>query len=650
MILYAEVDLDRKTGVFSFYTRTKIFDEAGKKHAAVEIPLPGDAYSVEDLVARTVHADGTVVNFAGRPLRKKKISIKGVTIIEGFSFPDASPGSIVEYKYRLRARPARAQSGSLASLISFAQAVHLITRPQYLYWPERGELFQRQARLVVTLPDLPPAVPGGSKPQVRAENLPPGAQVRLKDEMLTCETASVPAAADEAFPPPKRDAQPYVEIYYPDRKPETPAEFWGEYAERVREAEKTFQSPQKFLLRVTKETVQPDDSPEAKLRKLYARAQAVRNTDFEPLSSEADEKAAGPLEILNAEDVLRSGTGSSQEINRVFVALAQSAGLEAGMARISSRTFHKFELERFDLSQLNTGAVWVRLDGGEILLDPGTPYCPFGLLPWTKAGAGGLLFSKAGWRAFTTRGLAPAETRIERDVRLRYEPAGSLLGLMSVRFSGQEALELRLSAIGKSESERAEAIETRVRSWLPQGAVISRVAALGWDSEEAPLRADLDISIPAAHGPDGEVLLSFFVSGAGTLNPFQSAARADPVQFPFPFEESDQIVIDLASGVTVEKLPVRRGATLDFPGMRVFAPEESSEAGLRRRRPGELVFANYQISGERQQQALIVKRSLNSRLAVVTPEQYPKLREFFSRWKEADSETIVLRAAPAGVP
>src|SRR5262245_11777346 len=83
------------------YIRIKILNDGGKKYADVEIPA-GIGSTVDNLKARTIHPDGSIVEFTGKPFEKTILKGKGIKFLaKTFTFPDVTVGSIVEYKYKL---------------------------------------------------------------------------------------------------------------------------------------------------------------------------------------------------------------------------------------------------------------------------------------------------------------------------------------------------------------------------------------------------------------------------------------------------------------------------------------------------------------------------------------------------------------------
>ena len=85
--------------------------ERGKEYANVELrqyearDWEGDTggYTVEGIQGRTIHPDGTIIPFTGKPF--EKVIEKGQGYKETakvFTLPDVEVGSIIEYRYHLR--------------------------------------------------------------------------------------------------------------------------------------------------------------------------------------------------------------------------------------------------------------------------------------------------------------------------------------------------------------------------------------------------------------------------------------------------------------------------------------------------------------------------------------------------------------------
>ena len=76
------------------------------------------------------------------------------------------------------------------------------------------------------------------------------------------------------------------------------------------------------------------------------------------------------------------------DITRTFVALARAAGFEAEVVRVSNRDDKLFRINLLSFyDQMDSEAVLVKLGERTMALDPATPFCPFGLVHWSRSNA-----------------------------------------------------------------------------------------------------------------------------------------------------------------------------------------------------------------------------------------------------------------------
>ena len=102
-LYYANYINDEADNEF-FYYRIKVLSEKGNSHADVEIVIPPDG-SLSELKARTIHPDGKIIEFTGKPFQKTLIKGRGIKVLaKTFTMPDVTVGSIIEYKYRIDVR------------------------------------------------------------------------------------------------------------------------------------------------------------------------------------------------------------------------------------------------------------------------------------------------------------------------------------------------------------------------------------------------------------------------------------------------------------------------------------------------------------------------------------------------------------------
>jgi hypothetical protein len=107
-----EITKDDSHVVFH-YERIKILTKEGERYANVALPfvstaenfgLPGgDEKTLGEIAGRTIHADGTIIPFTGKPYLKVLEKSADAKVQERvFTLPDVEVGSIIEYRYATR--------------------------------------------------------------------------------------------------------------------------------------------------------------------------------------------------------------------------------------------------------------------------------------------------------------------------------------------------------------------------------------------------------------------------------------------------------------------------------------------------------------------------------------------------------------------
>jgi Domain of Unknown Function with PDB structure (DUF3857) len=101
--LYREETADDTLHYHSQYVRIKVLTEKGKELATVNVPYFKNSFSVTDIKARTIHADGTVIPLDIKPTDLVEQKGAGYQINKMvFTLPSVEVGSILEYRLQLR--------------------------------------------------------------------------------------------------------------------------------------------------------------------------------------------------------------------------------------------------------------------------------------------------------------------------------------------------------------------------------------------------------------------------------------------------------------------------------------------------------------------------------------------------------------------
>jgi transglutaminase-like putative cysteine protease len=598
IILNREEDTDDENGLDTRYYRIKVFNDEGKKYADVEIPFVKGFSKVEDIEARTVRPDGTAVDFKGQVFEKVIVKAGGVKYLaKTFSLPDIQVGSIIEYKYRIRRQVFYDSRWIVQSELSTRKATFFLqgSKGRNLAW-----VWWR--------------LPGGKVPEQSGSG---PAHLQLEN---------VPGFPEEEYMPPPDSLKAQVQFYYVGRTSggveRWSSDFWKQQGKKAYESDEGFIGGREEVKRAAAEIVSPNDPPDAKLRKLYARVQQIRNLSFEREKTEEEQRREKLKDNNNVEDVLKHGYGNGHEINRLFAALARAAGFDAGMLYVAGRSGQPFEPNRLSWRQLNANLVQVRLGSQEWYLDPATRFCPYNLLPWQETEARGVRPEKEGSAFVTTPSPKSAEAIVEREAALHLDVDGTLAGNVQVKFIGQEALERRLDNRHTDAAGRKKALEDEVKDWLPKGSTVELKNSPTWESSEESLSAEFTVKIQDLAAATGRrLLLPLAIFQVREKYPFRSATRVHPIYFRHCFQELDTITVTLPKGYQVDSLPARRS--------------------------DGLYFCRYEIARHSQDGTLRLERRLVMDGYFFRVEAYSALRAFYDSVRAGDEEQVVLKTVEA---
>ncbi len=601
MILYRESIVNSKESSEVYYFRIKIFTDAGKKHADVELQFTKGLSEVKEIRARTIHPDGRVIDAEAKVLEKVIVKAGDVRVLaKTLTLPDVTPGSIIEYRYKIQRDP---------------NALYNIT------WWIQHELYTKRGHFV-----FQPYREEGAPPILwRGYRIGSVAPQRQKDSSWSLDINDVPGLPDEEFMLPENELRGHIEFVYSNEEhPKDPKEYWDRVAKGMAEAEEKFFGKRAAIRDLVAQITKPEDSPEAKLRKLYDRAQQIHNIDDDPEKTAQEAKRQKVKDNNNAEDVLKHGAADAGEIDAFFVALAQAAGFDAGLLHVTPRNESRFHPEMQDRHELTDFLVWVHAGDKDYFLDPGISVCPFGALPWYETNISGLRATKQGAVFLQVPAAPSSSSTIERHVELTLDPDGTLAGTFTIRYTGQRAFTRRRNAREQDETGRNKIITDEVKEWLPSNARFDLTVVTGWDKSNVPLEAQGKLRLPGmAESVGRRILLPVGLYEAGHRQLFDNAMRKQDVYFHFPYEEFDDITITLPANWKAETLP---------------APQILDPGGM----------LHYEITAKQDGFALHIQRKLAVGGILYPVTSYSGLRAFFSTAKADDEQQVVIQAAAPG--
>lgn len=614
VFLYREETVDDKIHIHTLYARIKILNEKGKEmFGDIEIPYDAAFSNIRNVSGRTVHSDGTVIPFTGKPY-DKLIEKEGSTRVMAkvFSMPDVQVGSIVEFRW----------------VLTYADNYFV---PPHWYIQQRVPVLKARYHFAAT-PDvngnLHFIVADEYGHQLVADKLlysfilPPGD--KLQEEAngtydLTVE--NIPAISHADYLPPLQSFSYRVIFYYSPFR--TSEEYWKTLGKYWSESFNHFAKPSNKIRSAVNGIISPGDSDEQKVQKIYAAVMKLDNTSFTREHTAEENKAEG-LRVKTAEDIWAQQRGNNDEITRLFVAMLRAAGLKAYGAIVVDRNEALFSQNILSWDQLDDELAIVSIGGKDVYLDPGQRYCEFAKLHWKHTMSGGIRQTDGGTAIFETPRPNYMNNSLDRFAELTLDPNGQAHGFIREMMTGAQALAWRQAALRGDEAGVRKQFENELQRSMPPGVQIKVTHFVGLTDYTTPLMAVADVSgtLGTETGKHVFVPAVFFEAGNAPL--FAEMKREDPVDMRYPYMVKDQFQVTLPPNMAVDSLP--QGG--DVP----FIPN-----------------ADYVVRFVSKDNVYAYGRLLRVANTLYRATDYPPLRGFFQKVSSDDQEQAALKVVPVQV-
>jgi Domain of Unknown Function with PDB structure (DUF3857)/Transglutaminase-like superfamily len=592
------------------YVRLKVFDEKGKeKTATIDIEY-GSHTSIVNVAARTVKADGSIVELKRDAVYKRDLVRSGGTKIKVVSFavPGVEPGAIVEYRYK-----------------------EIRDDPQILYARLQMQREYPVQKITYYVKPLPNDYSGGYRMSVWPFGCKPSPFKPERDGFDSFFVENVPAFHEEPMMPGEPNVRWWVLMLYRKSDNTDAEKYWTDigkkWYDRLKQSVKVDDELKKAAAEVTSGAKNQDE----KLAALAAYVRKQVKGYYDPGVSDADRnKVMSKLpkdRLRTAPEVFKSGMGSSDDRNLVFAALASSVGIEARPALLPSRNDILFDPKMADEYFLDSIDMAVKSGDTWKLYDVSAHRLPPGMLTWGEEGVQALLSDPKKPSFIISPSSPPEASLIRRKGRLTLDEEGTLEGDVEEAFSGHSAEARREELDGESEAKQLELVKERV-SKVFSTAELSNVSIKNIDQAAQPLELQYHVKIPGyATRTAKRILLQplYFERGAGPV--FTAATRRYAISFPYAWKESDDLVIQLPAGFVIDQAA--------SPAPMNFGPTGSYAVHMSVRNKKELVITRDLIFGNEGQ--------LNYEQKV-----YPQVKNVFDQIYGADTKALTLRQEDGG--
>lgn len=591
---------DRKLSrlTVSHYVRLKIFTERGReKFSKVEIPF-AKGKTVEDVAARVIRPDGSIVNLAPSDIFEQELIRIGKATVKAKSFavPGIAPGVIVEYQYTETIKDDSV--GGERLIFQREIPMHRVT---YRVRPYRNSTLRFDW---YNLPETDFADDPHNKD--------------YKIATLT----NVPAFNEEPFGPPANEVMKWAYVTY------GMGGFfsgWGFFGSSVGSGFAQNIKPTKDIDRMAAELTKGLATREEKVERLFwfARREIV-NVSFDRSVTD-DERAR--FSSKNVTQTLKLKRGNWFDVNLLFASLVRSIGLETAFVLAADRSEVFFHPDKYrNRAFLEPAGVAVRIDNRWKFFNPGFPFLTPGQLPWQNESVAALMAGEGGnaWRMTTATDAKTSVAR--RNGKFTLSPEGDLMGQAKIEFEGHHAASRRREEYRETNTKREESFIADLRRRIPN-AEVTNLRIEHFDDATKPLTYSFDLKVPSYAQRTGRRLLlkpGVFESGSAPL--FTAEERKTDINFPYPLSYADDIEIVIPEGFEAEDPEVppgiadsKRTAT---HSIRMTINKEKRTLGYKR----DFVFGS---GGE----------------TVFPVASYPAIKELFSRFNQADTWIMSLSEA-----
>jgi len=586
--------------VLQHYIRIKIFTERGRdKESKIDIPFFSGT-KIKDIAARTIKPDGSIVDLLKDDVIERTIvKTSGVKLrTKSFAFPGIEKGSIIEYKWK--------------EVISNASANNMRLQ------------FQREIPCQSITYHIKPGHSSGFF-EVRAFNMIKPEFEKEKNGFQSTSATNVRAFHEEPMMPPEDSVRGWALLKY--RSLLSVLLGYDLLAVQVYVASKSWLKLDNDIKHKADEIIAGASTPEEKLDKIYAFCRtSIKNTNDPSSSGLTAEEVAKLKENKKPADTLKRGVGPGIDIDLLFAALANAAGLEARIALLPDRGRNLFDRNVVLPGALRPASIAVKVGGKWRFFDPGYHYITPGMLRWQEEGVDALIADES--PTWTRTPLSPPDKSKETRVgRFSLDENGTLEGDVTIEYTGHLAVEKKAVNDDDSPQQREETLKNSVKNRLST-AELTNISIENVTDPAKPFIYKYHVRIPEYAQHTGKRLFlqpAYFEKGISAL--FATSTRRYPIYFHYPWAEDDRVSITLPKDYALDNAdsppPFTAGAVSKYEVTMGLTKDETTLVYMRK-----FFFGGNDV-------------------ILFPAERYTAVKNLFDELNRADNHTITLKQKAA---
>jgi hypothetical protein len=608
--------------VIQRYKRIKILTEEGKQFANVELSFvrtgdsgffsgsEGNEKTVGEIVGRTVHPDGTVIPFTGKPYLKVLEKVQGVKVqAQVFTLPDVEVGSIIEFRYATRYNDRVYESPDW-----YIQGDLYVKSAHYVWFPTTKDLVDSQQRAINAIswfPILPPEA------KIVRTELPTGDAFHAKQTAYELTVHDVPPTVKEEYMPPLSSYS--YRVYFNFTSYRSGADYWKSEGKDWSKRRDAFMKESGDIKAATAAAIGGETTPEGKLRKLYAKVESMENTEF---TRARDSQEDG--QVNNVSDVLKRERGTPTQLTELFVAMARSAGFKSYLMLVPNRAENFFTPMWLSFQQFDDVVAIVNVDGKEVFLDPGWRWTPYGRLAWQHTFVDGMRQVDGGTEMAKTSGDGYTANRTARVANLTMDEHGEITGKVDITYTGSPAVAWRHRALGGDNESLKEGLRKSMEETLPNSLEVKVSTIKNLEEYEQPLSVSFEVKGTLGTPTGKRLVLPVDLFETRSSAKFSQEKRETAVDFNYAAFTQDALRINFPKGFELEATP--KDDKYSMPKA-----------------------AAYDLSVTSGPKYFVVRRNFAMADFLFPANEYPALRSFYAQRETKDKESVVLKMVPVGV-
>lgn len=597
------------------HERVKIYKKTAASYATESISLfkrGGTDEVVNSIKAYTYNLEGNKIR--KEKLQKSQIFEKETSenwFTKSFTMPNIKDGSIVEYKYRKNSPYFQhIDKFDLQHNVPINQLDVLVKIPEYFkYKTHHSGYLQMYFNEELKNKRIRYSYRTNNRGQVGANTTKHDESLDLKYKYYSLTKSNIPAFNNkEAYIPSVSQYKSSVKfelntVIMPDASPRYYATSWKDVAKRIYKSAAFGEQLQKsgYYKEALQGLLVGKTSEISKMMAVFNFVKTKMKWN----------RVVGKYTTNGVRKAFKESSGNVAEINLMLTSMLRDAGLNANPVLVSTRSngvpmFPTIQGFNYVVSSV------MLTDGSFAMLDATDPYSLPNQLPIRTINWNGRLVKKDG-TSIAVNLVPKSLSTDDKIMNVKIDADGLVLGMMRSKLTGYNAYTNRLKYNHVKEEQVRAKVEEEYAIEIENFRVVNKTK-IGKPISEMMKFSSEDL----VEKIGGKLYVEPLLFLTKRANPFKLEERKFPVDFTKPWQEKYTVSIQIPEGYSVQALPEATAISMsdDFGVFKFQATQTGNK--------------------------IKVLSIVQFNKAIVTPEYYQELKEFYKRLVKKQTEKIIL--------